>query len=70
MARTKKNKAREDRIVMEIVVDAHDEEEQAMGWYYYLEETEMYTTTHAVNTLWLLSNMFMVNALYKHKKTI
>ena len=24
---------------MEIVVDAHDEEERAMGWYYYLEDT-------------------------------
>ena len=23
---------------MEIVVDAHDEQERAMGWYYYLEE--------------------------------
>jgi hypothetical protein len=23
---------------MEIIVDAHDSEEQAMGWYYYLEE--------------------------------
>ncbi len=24
--------------MMEIVVDAHDGEEQSMGWYYYLEE--------------------------------
>ena len=29
---------REERIEMEIVVDAHDQEEQAMGWYYYLED--------------------------------
>lgn len=29
---------REDRIAMEIVVDAYDAEEQAMGWYYYLDE--------------------------------
>ena len=29
---------REDRIHMEIVVDAYDSEERAMGWYYYLEE--------------------------------
>ena len=35
---TKKDKARENRIDMEIVVDAHDSEERAMGWYYYLEE--------------------------------
>ena len=35
---TKNEKAREDRIENEIVVDAHDSEERAMGWYYYLEE--------------------------------
>jgi hypothetical protein len=29
---------REKRITMEIVVDAYDEQERAMGWYYYLEE--------------------------------
>ncbi len=28
---------REDRIEMEIVVDAYDESERAMSWYYYLE---------------------------------
>ena len=30
---------REERISMEIIVDAYDSEEQAMGWYYYLEGT-------------------------------
>jgi len=30
--------SREDRIAMEIVVDAYGEEERAVGWYYYLEE--------------------------------
>lgn len=34
----KKDKAREDRIIMEIVVDAYDENERALGWYYYLED--------------------------------
>jgi hypothetical protein len=34
----KKNKEREDRIMMEIIVDAYSPEEQAMGWYYYLED--------------------------------
>jgi hypothetical protein len=34
----RKNKEREERIVMEIIVDAYGPEEQAMGWYYYLEE--------------------------------
>lgn len=33
-----KDEAREDRILMEVIVDAHDEEEQAMGWYYYLDD--------------------------------
>ena len=30
---------REERIVMEIIVDAYGPEEQALGWYTYLEET-------------------------------
>ena len=30
---------REERISMEIIVDAYGPEEQAMGWYYYLEDT-------------------------------
>ncbi|MFZ9737330.1 MAG: calcium-binding protein [Prochlorotrichaceae cyanobacterium] len=29
---------REERITMEIVVDAYGPEEQAMGWYYYLDD--------------------------------
>ena len=37
MARIKENKARERRIDMEVVVDAYNESERAMGWYYYLE---------------------------------
>jgi hypothetical protein len=38
MAKAKPDKQREQRIQQEIVVDAHDAQEQAMGWYYYLEE--------------------------------
>jgi len=38
MPRMKENKARERRIEMEAVVDAYTSEEQAMGWYCYLEE--------------------------------
>ncbi len=30
---------REQRIRMEVVADAHDAEEQALGWYAYLEDT-------------------------------
>jgi hypothetical protein len=36
--KAKKEPAREKRIEMEIVVDAYDAWEQAMGWYYYLED--------------------------------
>jgi hypothetical protein len=38
MTRVKKDESREERIDMEIIVDAYDEEERAMGWYYYLDE--------------------------------
>jgi len=40
MVRTnpEQNEDREERIAMEIIVDAYGPEEQAMGWYYYLEE--------------------------------
>jgi len=37
VAKPKQDKQRERRIQQEIVVDAHNAEEQAMGWYYYLE---------------------------------
>ncbi len=33
-----KNQDREERISMEAVVDAYNPEEQAMGWYYYLDD--------------------------------
>jgi len=39
MSKLPRDEAREERIAMEIVVDAHDEEERALGWYYYLENT-------------------------------
>ena len=32
------DEAREDRIMMEVVVDAYDETERSMGWYYYLQD--------------------------------
>ena len=35
--RPKKDPAIKARIVMEAVVDAYDEEERSLGWYYYLE---------------------------------
>ncbi len=38
MAKVKRDEVRENRIVDEIIVDAYGEEEQALGWYYYLEQ--------------------------------
>ena len=36
MVHKQQDEEREERITMEIIVDAYDAEEQAMGWYYYL----------------------------------
>ena len=38
MAKPKRDPVREERIHEEVIVDACGPEEQAMGWYYYLEE--------------------------------
>jgi len=38
MPQIKEDKQREKRIDMEIVVDAYNEVERAMGWYYYLQD--------------------------------
>lgn len=38
MSITEKDEVREDRIIMDIIVDAYNSEEQAMGWYYYLDD--------------------------------
>jgi hypothetical protein len=38
MSRTEKDQERENRIEMEVIVDAYDKEEVVMGWYYYLSE--------------------------------
>jgi hypothetical protein len=39
MGKIKENKIREDRIMNEIIVDAYDAEERAMGWQAYLDDT-------------------------------
>ena len=39
MTRRAEDEEREERINMEIVVDANGPEEQAMGWYYYIADT-------------------------------
>ena len=40
MKKTKRDPIREDRIQNEAIVDAYGPEEQALGWYYYLERTK------------------------------
>jgi hypothetical protein len=37
MSRVEYDEIREERIEMEIIVDAYNPAEQAMGWYYYLD---------------------------------
>ena len=39
MKQIAEDREREDRIINEIIVDAYGEEEHAMGWYYYLQDT-------------------------------
>ncbi len=38
MAQRPRDDEREERITMEIIVDCYGPEEQAIGWYYYLED--------------------------------
>ena len=38
MPRIERDEEREDRIHMEAIVDAYGPEEQAIGWYYYLDD--------------------------------
>ena len=38
MAKPKRDEEREQRITMEIIVDAYDSQERAMGWYSYLQD--------------------------------
>lgn len=42
MTRIQKDESREERITYEIIVDAYDEHEVAMGWYYYLNDNINY----------------------------
>ncbi len=45
MVKVEHDEEREERIAMEIVVDAYGPEEQAMGWYYYLQDTMQFPFT-------------------------
>ena len=48
--KSSRNDDREERIAMEIIVDAYGAEEQAMGWYYYLESTLRFPFTAICNS--------------------
>jgi hypothetical protein len=49
MAKGKRDPEREERISMEIVVDCYNESEQAMGWYYYLQDRLQFPfTAHCI----------------------
>jgi Calcium binding len=49
MTQRARDEAREQRIHMEIIVDAYDPEEQAAGWYNYLAETLQFPfTAHCI----------------------
>jgi len=45
MPKTERDDDREERILMDVVVDAHDSEERSMGWYYYLADTIQFPFT-------------------------
>lgn len=45
MVKSTQDAERDERIAMEIVVDAYDEAEQMMGWYCYLEDTMQFPFT-------------------------
>ena len=45
MAKVEQDAEREERITMEIVVDAYEPQEQAMGWYYYLQDKMQFPFT-------------------------
>ena len=42
---TAQDAERDERIMMEIVVDCYDEDEQMIGWYYYLDDTLLFPFT-------------------------
>ena len=62
----KRDEEREDRITMEVVVDAYDEVERATSWYYYLEDRLRFpfnagcTAKRATSPLRLKNNVAVV----------
>jgi hypothetical protein len=55
MKKSQKDPGREDRIYNDIIVDANGPEEQAMGWYYYLDDKILSGRAKASKfSVWLL----------------
>jgi hypothetical protein len=55
MVKRKEDQEREERINMEIIVDAYDPEERATGWYYYLKEKIQFPLTAVCNVRRVIS---------------
>ena len=55
----KQNKDREERITMEIIVDAYGPEEQVVGWYYYLEDQLQFPFTAICNAKRAISPLYV-----------
>ena len=55
MARSKKEEEREERIQMEIIVDAYGPEEQVLGWHAYLSDNLHFPFTARCTALRLVS---------------
>lgn len=55
MTRIEKDEERETRLHYEIIADAHDEDERAMGWFYYLDD--------------LLHTPFQARCIATHRKS-
>ncbi len=51
MSQVKQDTEREERIMMEIVVDTYGPQEQAMGWYYNLQDTMQFPFTNESSIL-------------------
>lgn len=57
-AKPNENKEREERIAMEIIVDAYSPEEQAMGWYYSVtrqHKLSKWLKTGIIGCRWVIS---------------
>jgi hypothetical protein len=59
-----KDSTREDRIIMQIVVDAYGSDERAMGWYCHLESTLNFPFTAQCTDRRSISSLKMKDKVY------